>query len=151
MVYSRLHKGTEAHQQPQQQGTEMELNIEQLAKLAALRLAATAPVKGARKGVEPGSYNVDQLVRIKGEVRIGEDHEAMVAASAPWRDIAISLLGKVNSAVRAKTLREILEAGEPCDAAELKAEVEDAVREVMGTTVKTVSGRMTGSVEMEVL
>ena len=124
------------------------LSLLALARIGGLNLASSSAAKAARAEVAPGVHAVDVTVRLRGEVRVGEDHEAAVAVSAPWRDIAVALLGKVSAPVRERTLREIL-GGEAPVSAEIKDEVEAAIRDIMGTTIKVVSGKVTGKVEAE--
>jgi len=120
-----------------------------LARLGHLNLASNAAVKALRGEVPPGQYEGEATFKLVYNLTVGEDHEAEVAQTVPWKAIAGALFGKLNAATRDKIVRELLESAEDGgfqvreDA--VNEEAEKALAALMGTTRKTVSGKITGS------
>jgi hypothetical protein len=120
-----------------------------LARLSHLNLASNAAVKELRGEVPPGKYKGETTFKLVYDLTVGEDHEAEVAQTVPWKAIAGALFGKLNAATRDKLVRELLESAEDGgfqvrdDA--INEEAEEALKALMGTTRKTVSGKITGS------
>ena len=121
-----------------------------LSRLSQLNLASSLAAKELRSEVEPGEYEGEADLRVKYKVRVGEPYEAVTSAAAPWRDLAIALMGKVSDPIRKRTLREVLHGEHPMNE-DYKREVEDAVREILGETIKTHAGKTTGTCELEVV
>jgi hypothetical protein len=119
-----------------------------LARLGHLNLASNAAAKALRGEVEPGKYSGELDLRLVYDITVGEDHEAEVAATVPWKAIAGALLGKLNEATREKFLRELFEStgdGFALREDAINEKGEEALKNIMGTTRKTVSGKVTGS------
>lgn len=120
-----------------------------LARLGHLNLASNAEARELRSEVPPGTYKGSATLRLDYSIKVGESHEAEVAASVPWKAIAGALFGKLNSATRDKIVRELLETSEgggftvKSDA--VNEEAEKALALLMGKTKKTVAGKLTGS------
>jgi len=120
-----------------------------LARLGHLNLASNASSRELRGEVAPGKYKGSQSFTLHYDMTIGEDHEAEVAQTVPWKALAGLLFGKLNAATRDKILRDALEAsdggGFEVKEGAVNAEAEDAIKQLMGMTKKTVSGKITGS------
>jgi len=120
-----------------------------LARLGHLNLASNAASRELRGEVEPGKYKGEASFTLHYDLTVGEDHEAEVAQTVPWKAIAGALFGKLNAATRDKLVRELLEAdadgGFAVRDEAINAEAEDALKQLMGKTRKTVAGKITGS------
>ena len=120
-----------------------------LARLGHLNLASNASSRELRGEVEPGKYKGEATFTLHYDMTVGEDHEAEVAQTVPWKAIAGALFGKLNAATRDKIVRELLESDETGgftvreDA--VNDDAEEALKLLMGRTKKTVSGKITGS------
>lgn len=62
--------------------------------LALTRLLKEREEKAARSQVDPGTYNVDFEVRVKGNMEVEEDYEKRPTVSVPWTE-AYALLREV--------------------------------------------------------
>jgi hypothetical protein len=115
-------------------------SIEQLALSKALSSAA---VKEAREQVAPGRFSVDFLVRILGELTVGEDHEAIRTGSLPWLALATVALSKLNDATVDKLIAAF-EDGTIGDLSEAEGKpmVRDRLDAVKLTTKAVVKGRV---------
>jgi len=120
-----------------------------LARLGHLNLASNASSRELRSEVAPGKYKGSQSFTLHYDLTVGEDHEAEVAQTVPWKAIAGALFGKLNAATRDKLIRELLESdangGFKVSDDAINAEAEDAIKQLMGSTRKTVSGKITGN------
>lgn len=120
-----------------------------LARLGHLNLASNANSRELRGKVEPGKYEGEATFTLHYDLTVGEDHEAEVAQTVPWKAIAGALFGKLNAATRDKLIRELLESDEnggfQINDDSINAEAEDAIKQLMGSTKKTVAGKITGS------
>lgn len=120
-----------------------------LSRLGHLNLGSNASSREMRGEVEPGKYKGEASFTLHYDMTIGEDHEAEVAQTVPWKAIAGALFGKLNAATRDKLIRELLESdangGFKVNDEAVNAEAEDAIKQLMGSTRKTVSGKITGS------
>lgn len=120
-----------------------------MGRLGHLNLASNKTTEALRADVQPGDYKGEVTVRLVYDIRKGEDHEADVAQSVPWKAIAGILFGKLNATTRDAVVRDLLESAEG-GGFQLKDgvtndEAEEALATLMGTTRKTVSGKVTGS------
>lgn len=120
-----------------------------LARLSHLNLASNAAVKALRGELSPGKYQGEASFTLHYDLTVGADHEAEVAQTVPWKAIAGALFGKLNAATRDKMIRELLETdadgGFTVNPGAINADAEDAIKRLMGSTRKTVSGKITGS------
>jgi len=120
-----------------------------LARLSHRNLASNAAVKALRGDVPPGKYEGEATFKLVYDITVGEDHEAEVAQTVPWKAIAGALFGKLNAATRDKLVRELLESAEDggfqVREGAINEEAEEALKALMGTTRKTVSGKITGN------
>jgi len=116
-----------------------------LGRLDHLNLASNAAARELRGQVPAGKYKGSATLQLDYSITVGEDHEAEVAASVPWKAIAGALFGKLNAATRDKIVRELLAEDFTVKPDAVNAEAEDAIKALMGSTRKTVAGKITGS------
>jgi len=98
-----------------------------LSRLGHLNMASSNTAKDVRGEIAPGEYSGQVPLWLEYNIKVGEDHEAEVAASVPWQKMCGALLSRINHATREKILREQM------------------LKELMGKTTKTVAGKVTGS------
>jgi len=116
-----------------------------LSRLGHLNLASNANARDLRSNIGPGQYQGDVTVRLVYDIKVGESHEAEVAASVPWKAIAGALFAKLNAATRDKLVRELLADDFTVKPDAQNAEAEAAISALVGKTRKTVSGKVTGN------
>jgi hypothetical protein len=116
-----------------------------LARLGHLNLASNAATKELRGEVAPGKYQGEATFTLHYDLTVGEDHEAEVAQTVPWKQIAGALFAKLNAATRDKLVRELLADDFTVKTDAVNEEAEDAIKALIGSTSKTVSGKITGS------
>ncbi len=98
-------------------------------------------LNGERAEVKPGSYNVNTTVSVKGTIKVGEDYEQQLVASAdPWGLLAAAL-SKLNGVTVAALVREAENGG--VDSAAVKTAAAAAIQAVKGPTLRTMSGKVT--------
>jgi len=117
-----------------------------------LALTKFKPDSTARAALGPGEYQETFLARVTSKFKIGEDYEAKQANSIPWKDLALVLAAKLNAATREKVLRETLQAlalGEGVDTSSVSEEVQALAEGLLGTTVRTCNGKLTGTTIIE--
>jgi hypothetical protein len=116
-----------------------------LARLGHLNLASNAASKELRGEVAPDKYQGEATFTLHYDLTVGEDHEAEVAQTVPWKQIAGALFAKLNAATRDKLVRELLADDFTVKTDAVNEEAEDAIKALIGSTRKTVSGKITGS------
>lgn len=120
-----------------------------LARLGHLNLASNAETKELRGEVEPGKYKGETSFTLHYDLTVGEDHEAEVAQTVPWKSLAGALFARLNQVTQEKVLRELLTQNDDGSMTfnedERFSDREDQLAELMGKTKKTVSGKITGS------
>ncbi len=120
-----------------------------LARLGHLNLASNDTTKALRSEVPTGKHQGEVDFRLVYDITVGADHEAEVAQTVPWKALAGILFGKLNAATRDAVLRDALEAsdggGFEVREGAVNDEAEAALKQLMGMTKKTVSGKITGS------
>jgi len=116
-----------------------------LGRLDHLNLASNAAARELRAQVPPGTYKGTATLKLDYSIKVGEDHEADVSASVPWKAIAGALFGKMNAATRDKLVRELLNDDFTVRPGANDAEAEAAIAALIGKTRKTVAGKITGS------
>jgi len=109
--------------------------------------------KGAQLGkfrdlVEPGTYPVDAVVRLRGELIVAPDVEKRVTASIPWQQMCMALLSKLNGVTVESVLREVLSEGFEFDES-INERARAAVELLTETTRTTVAGAVKARVEIE--
>jgi hypothetical protein len=138
-------------------------SIDALAILASSRLGGLSLASGkasaaVREAIAEGDHDVDLTVRLRGTVRVGAPSEAEVSVAAPWRDLALSLLARVSPATRGALLRDLLSVSDGkvtvtddgLDGLKGREDAALAVAEILGMTTRTVAGKVTGKIAMEV-
>ena len=116
-----------------------------LARLGHLNLASNAASKELRGEVAPGKYAGEASFTLHYDLTVGEDHEAEVAQTVPWKDIATALFSKLNAATRDKLVRELMTEDFTVKPEAITEGADEAIKAIMGTTKKTVSGKITGN------
>jgi len=117
-----------------------------------IALSKASPSKDARSELKPGSYAFDFTVRIQGSLKVGEDYGSKSSQSIPWKQLAIYLLGKVNTNTRDKVVRDFLKAKKASpdgtvqiNEDELTLAAEAAAKDLLETTWHTCNGKVTGT------
>lgn len=82
-------------------------NLTAIEVLAIARAAAGA--KKFRDAVQPGTYQIDTVVHLTGEVRVGEDYEVAPTASIPLLPVLALLCQKLGARKREEILTIIME------------------------------------------
>jgi len=116
-------------------------------------------LKQASKDVEPGTYNVDMLVRVLGSFTKGEDYQTKVPNSVNWTLAFALALSKVNNETRAKIVQSVVAAmanGKDSPeskslADQIKAEVQTKLDEIKAQTEITASGKVTTNLTTELV
>jgi hypothetical protein len=116
-----------------------------LGRLSHLSLASNASAKSLRSEVQPGKHQGEASFRLVYDLTVGEDHEAEVSASVPWKAIAGILFGKLNEATREAVVREALADDFTIRDGASNEAGEAAIAKLIGSTRKIVSGKITGS------
>jgi hypothetical protein len=98
-----------------------------------------------REDVQPGNHQGEVSLKLVYDIKVGEDHQAQVAASVPWKAIAGALFGKLNAATRNAIVRDLLADDFTIKDGASNAEAEAAIAALIGKTEKTVSGKVTGN------
>ena len=94
-----------------------------------------------RDEVEPGEYDVNVLVRVKGSVKVGEDYsQRIVAAANPWKLLAVAL-SKLNGVTVDSIVREAEANG--LDDKAVKTQADAAIQTIKEPTERTCSGKVT--------
>lgn len=125
-------------------GNEMSQTLEALELLALSKFDESKKVRDA---IEAGEYEVDEIVRISGSVKVGEDHEARVVASIPWMRVASVLFDKLNDVTIESVLSEAL--GDDVDDSRIKEQAEAAIEVLKGSTTKTRKGAVKVALTVE--
>ncbi len=128
----------------------MNFNAE-LTSLEALALSKTKIADKQRGECPTGTHEVDFLVRVRGQVTIGEDYEQTVSPAVPWRDMLLVALSQMAPAHREAFVRGFLESGMPADVKtdDLKDEVESLAAGILETTRKTCRGKTSAKLSLQ--
>lgn len=117
--------------------------------IEAVALGAIKAGAKQRDQVSPGEYELDFTVRVRGELAIGEDVEAIVSASIPWQRVAAVALDKLNGVTLESVLREALEGEVDEDA--IGSRAAEAMEALKGTTRRTRKGAVRAKLVTEVV
>ena len=71
--------------------------MDNFTKLALSKSIKAKALKEARADLEPGEYEIDRLVYLKGQLTIGNDTEKAATSSIPWIAIAARLLKRMGA------------------------------------------------------
>jgi len=98
-------------------------------------------LNGERDQVEPGEYDINMIVRVRGSVKVGEDYEQNVVASAePWALLAVAL-SKLNGTTISSIVREAENGG--IDSEAVKREANAAIQTIKEKTKRPMKGKVT--------
>lgn len=103
--------------------------------------------KKVREHVAPGEYEVDEVVRISGTIKVGVDHAANIAARVPWQKLVAVLLDKVNGATIESVVAEALAAD--LDGEEIAERAANAMATLVESTRSTRKGAVKVSLHVE--
>lgn len=113
-----------------------------------LALSKFDKAKKIRGDVEAGEYTIDVIVRLHGDLRVGEDYDAEITASIPWQRLAAVLFDKLNDVTIENVLSEAL--GD-VDDSQIKAAADAAMLALKGSTTKTCKGKVTQSLAVDLV
>lgn len=100
-----------------------------------------------RAKIAPGTYEIDALIRVRGEMVVGKDcPDAKIAAAVPWQKICTVLLGKLNGVTIESVLREALAGGDALD--EAAKEVQEKTAAAIEALVESKRGLRRGAVKV---
>lgn len=116
-------------------------------------------LKTATKEIDPGRYDVDLMVRVLGSFTKGEDFEQRLTNKINWQLGFALALSKVNDETRNKIVGDFLAAmsnGEESEehkklADQIKTEIQPKLDELKGTTMSTMTGKITTDLTTEVI
>lgn len=126
---------------------------EKLEAVEALALAKglnEKALKEIRNSVEAGDHAVDFTVRVRGGVKVQEDHEAKSVAKVPWQRVATLLFEKLNGVTIESVLAEVMDEARELDEKSLKDSADEAMAKLKGSTSGTRKGAVKPSVEFTV-
>jgi hypothetical protein len=110
----------------------------------------SAIVKEASDNIDAGEYTINELIRVQGTVRKGEDSEQIVHMTVPhWKLIAV-LFSKVNGVTMDSVVKEMLELDDD-KATVIKQKAKDALDKVKGPAKQTTAGKVTTKLEFSVV
>lgn len=103
----------------------------------------------ASKEVAAGKYEGAFLARISYALKKGEDYEQRITAKAkPWQLLAVAL-SKLNGVTVDMLVREA--ASGEIETEEIENRAAEAMEAVKGATITKCGGKITGSVEVEIV
>jgi len=116
--------------------------------VALSKVLTDAALKAAKRGLEPGEYQIDAMIHVFGSLRKGQDTEGIIAQrAAPWKLLAAAMQ-MLNGVCISKIVREAENIREE-DEKELKVKVQEAFADIKETVVGTIAGKVTGKVYAE--
>lgn len=115
-----------------------------MGRLDHVSLASNKATQALRSKVPPGEHKGKMRFELEYDLTVGEDSEAEVAQSVPWKRFAGALLARLNEQTREAVVRDLITDGQFNDAKGDDA-AEELIQRVMGMTKKTVAGRITGT------
>jgi hypothetical protein len=115
--------------------------------------------KAAGKGIDPGRYDVDLLVRVLGSFTKGEDFEQKLTAKINFTLLAALALSKVNKETRNNIVEDFIMAMGRSETSEehnklisqIKDEIQPKLNEIKEMTTTTMSGKITTDLTTEVV
>lgn len=126
--------------------------------LATDRCTSAYAAKTARDEVKPGEYLVDQTVRIRGTLTVGEDYDQRITAAIPVWELLALALSKLNGVTVNALVHEhttLSQDGADPGAAErleaVKASAREAVDKIKGTSLQRCKGKVTTALTAEVI
>jgi Na+/phosphate symporter len=108
----------------------------------------------ASKKLTPGKYQKTFMARVSVDLKKGTDYVQNIAAKADsWLLLAV-MMSKQNAETLEKLVREAEDMTEEAKEAlkeQVKASAEKAMAEIKAKTATTCAGKITGSVEVEIV
>jgi len=112
--------------------------------LTALAVSKYSQPKGNRELIAPGEYDVDEVVRIVGTVKVGEDYDQNIVADLPMKKLVMALASQVSQVRLAKMLSpEALEKISDKEADEFSKRIQTEWQKLADSTEKTCKGKVT--------
>lgn len=114
----------------------------------------------AKKSLQAGTYKVDALVRIQGDLNKGADYEQTISdkLTVDWKLLAACFANKLNKETRKAVVEDFLKAmDKPEELAELtdeiKVNVERSIGKVKNAAARVVqcSGKVTTNLSMDLV
>lgn len=103
-----------------------------------------------RDKVAPGTYNIDETVRLRGTVKVGNDFKQQDRESIPWADMFILMLAQTNKkpdSIIKECLKSLKE--QPLDD-DIKSKIKEICQKHVDSlyppTEKHMKGKVTGGV-----
>ncbi|MEM7204922.1 MAG: hypothetical protein AAF628_32000 [Planctomycetota bacterium] len=124
--------------------------------LEHLALSKVDLPKQVRQQIDPGDYEVDTVVRIRGSIGVGADYVQTVSAAVPWRDLFLAALAEIDPRRRRTFVGEYLRASEAGQPAEvnveaLAEEVHGLCAAILGTSERVCAGKTRAHLKVEAL
>lgn len=106
-----------------------------------------------RASVEPGEYDLDTVVRIRGKLVVAPDTKAKTPTAVPWQKVAALLFSKLNGVTVESVLEEVLSGAASLAAAveEVDARAKEAVERLVASTEQPRKGAVKLRAEVEEL
>lgn len=123
--------------------------------LHALAVAAK-PARNVRDQLQPGDYQIDAIVRIKGQLSVGHPQPCSSTSSVPAQLLLAAVLGQFGPRKRIAIVDQIL-ATIAADAGAVNVDnkslqqAERLIRETTTQTPKTKNGNVTGKLDVSVV
>ena len=128
------------------------LNLTAIQQAAISKIVSADAYKTANGELTPGEYPIDMLVKITGKLKKGEKYEAPINWSIDWRGLFATALTKLNGVTVESIVAEYLNnADKGIDLEALKDQAQKAVDTIKGESVQVCNGKLTGSVEAEII
>jgi len=116
--------------------------------LNALALSKFSLSKKTRAAVKPGEYEVDELVRVLGTIRVGEDYDQDIVAKIPWITLLGVALSKLNGVSIKSLVREAF-AAKGIDEEKIKSEAQAAIDAIKKLGKTPCKGKVTASLSFD--
>jgi len=118
--------------------------------LALAKSITTADAQLARRALSSGTYRVDMLVHVQGEVTVGLAYHQRIAAKAdPWALLAAAL-SRLNGVTIEALVRDGLTADRIALGASIKEEALAAVQRIKDATDTPCTGRVRAALEVTI-
>ena len=110
--------------------------------VALSKALKTKVVTEAVSNMLAGEYKIDAIVRLQGDLKLGESYEQdFVQLSKPW-DLLATALSKLNDETIDSIVRESFSV-DPKSITELKSKAKEAIKRLKGTSKKVANGKVT--------
>lgn len=125
-------------------------NNETIAKIATAKAVDDKTFKQLSSELPEGVITLDKTIRLVGGIKKGPDYtQRMAAAANPWK-IAALALSKLNAATIESIVRESLEVDDETASA-VKAQADEALQRIKDATERRCSGKITSTIQWELL